>query len=69
VGIQAGAHGGAAERDLPDAFERGANAIRPLANLRCVAGELLSEGHRDRVHQVRPAGLDDIVELLRFAAE
>src|SRR4029453_3063956 len=33
MGVQAGAHGGAAERDLPDALERGADAIRPLANL------------------------------------
>ena len=69
VGVQAGADGGPAERDLPDAFERVPHAGGALTHLRRVARELLAERHRHRVHQVRPAGLDDVVELRRLALE
>ena len=39
------------------------------ADLRGVAGELLPERDRHGVHQVRAAGLDDVLELLRLAGE
>ena len=63
MGVQAGAGGGAAERDLAEPRHRVLDPRDPLAHLRRVAGELLAERHRDRVHHVRPARLDDVVEL------
>ena len=47
---------------------RRAPGPRPAAPAR-VAAELLAEGHRDRVHQVGAAGLDDVVELLGLALQ
>ena len=63
MGVEAGAGGGAAERDLRDLRQRVADAPRAEPHLRRVAGELLAERDRDRVHQVRAARLDDVVEL------
>jgi hypothetical protein len=64
--VQAGADGRAAERDLPNAPERGLDPLGALAHLRRVAAELLAERHRHRVHQMRAPGLDDVVELRRL---
>ena len=69
VRVQAGADRGAAERDLAEALQRGLDALDPLAHLRRVAAELLAERHRHGVHQVRPARLDDVVELARLRLE
>ena len=69
VRVQAGADRGAAERDLADAAERCLDPRDPLAHLRRVAAELLAEGDRHGVHQVRAAGLDDVVELLGLRLE
>ena len=69
VRVQAGAGGGAAERDLRHLRQRVAHAARAEADLRGVAGELLAERDRDGVHQVRAAGLDDVLERLGLRGE
>ena len=67
--VEARADGGAAERDLAQPLAAVADALDPLAHLRGVAAELLAEGDGDGVHQVRAAGLDDVVERLRLRLE
>ena len=62
-GVDAGADGGAAERNFGDAGEGGVDALDAVADLRGVAAELLAQGHRGGVHQVRAAGLHDVLEL------
>ena len=69
VGVEAGAGGGAAERDLADPAQRRLDPLDAEPDLRRVAAELLAEGDRDRVHQVGAAGLDDVGELLRLRLE
>ncbi len=69
VGVQAGAGGGAAERDLGDLRQRVAHALGAEPDLRGVAGELLAERHGHGVHQVRAAGLDDVLELVGLGGE
>ena len=69
VGVQAGAGGGAAERDLADVDERAGDALLAQAHLRRVAGELLAERDGHGVHEVRAAGLHDVLELLGLARE
>jgi hypothetical protein len=64
VRVEAGAVGGAAERDLAEPRQRVRTRAMPCAHLRRVAGELLAERDRDGVHQVRAPGLDDVVELV-----
>ena len=67
--VQPGADGGAAERDLAEPRQRVLDARDALAHLRRVAAELLAERDRHGVHQVRAAGLDDVVELRRLRLE
>ncbi len=69
VRVQPGARGGAAERDLADVHERGLDALLAEADLRGVAGELLAERHGHGVHQVRAAGLHDVLELAGLLGE
>ena len=64
--VQAGPHRRAAQRDLSEPLERRADAVVALAHLRRVAAELLPEGDRDGVHQVRAPRLDHVVELGRL---
>jgi hypothetical protein len=52
------------ERHLGGAGERRFDALDAATDLCGVAAELLAERHRGGVHQVRPAGLDDLGELL-----
>src|SRR5205085_9951015 len=66
VRVQACARRGSSERNLAEALEGCADAVVSLADLRRVAAELLAERDRNRVHQVRAAGLDDVVELRRL---
>src|SRR5689334_15895341 len=66
MSVQASPDRGPAERDLPDAGERALDALRSLPHLRGVPAELLAERHRDGVHQMRAARLDDVVELGRL---
>ena len=63
VGVQAGADGGAAEWDLPEAGERILHARDALAHLRRIAPELLAERDGDGVHPVGATRLDHVVEL------
>ena len=69
MGVQPGAGCRTAERDLAEPRQSVPHAGNGLAHLRPVARELLAERHRHRVHQVRPAGLDDVVELARLRLE
>ena len=69
VRVQPVADGGAAERDLRDLRQRVAHAPRAEAHLRGVAGELLAERHRHGVHEVRAAGLHDVLELRGLGGE
>src|SRR3954454_18124419 len=52
-----------AERDLAEPPERPCDTVAAFAHLRRVAGELLAERDRYGIHQMRAAGLDDVVEL------
>ena len=61
--VQAGADCGAPERNPPDTVEGRLDAGDSLPDLGRVAPELLAERHGDGVHQVRPAGLDGVLEL------
>ena len=69
VGVQPRAGGGAPERDLPDVHERRLHALLAKRDLGGVAGELLAERDRHGVHQVRAAGLDDVLKAFRLARE
>ena len=66
VGVDAGADGRAAEGDLGEVCSA-PSCTRSYAafDLARVAGELLAEPDRGGILQVRPAGLDDVVELAR----
>ncbi len=69
MGVEPGADGGAAERDLAEPRQRVLHALGALADLRGVAGELLAERHGHGVHPVRAAGLDHVVELAGLRLE
>ena len=56
-GVEAGADGGAADRQLTEPGQGGLHSLDPGLDLPRVAAELLAEGHRDGVHQVGAAGL------------
>ena len=68
VRVEAGADGGAAERELVAPRQRVARSRRRrVVELRDPAGDLLAERERRRVLQVRAADLDDVRERLRLA--
>ena len=69
VSVQPGAGRGAAERNLPQARQRGVDPRDPLPDLRRVARELLSERDGDGIHHVRPPRLHDVVELRGLALQ
>ncbi len=69
VGVEAGAGRGAAERNLRHLRQRDAHAASTEAHLCGVAGELLPERDGHRIHQMRAAGLDDVVKLGRLGCE
>ncbi len=69
VRVQAGADGGASERDLPKPLERRLDPRLAFADLGGVPGELLPERHRDGVHPMGASRLDDVVELGRLRRE
>jgi hypothetical protein len=62
VGVEAGAHGAAAERELEQRLSARATADSAEAELRGVARELLAEGERRGVHQVGAADLHHVAE-------
>ena len=61
--VDAGADRGAAEGQLEDPGEGGLEPLDPASHDGRVAAELLAERHRGGVHQVRAAGLHEVVEL------
>ena len=64
MGVEAGARGGAAERDLADPRQRPADPVGAEPDLSREAGELLPEGDRHGVHQVGAARLHMPRELV-----
>ena len=69
MGVEPGPGGGAAERDLGDLRQRVADAHGGQAHLCGVAGELLAQGDGHGIHQVRAAGLDDVMEGVGLGLE
>src|SRR5215211_6269730 len=69
VRVQARSDRRAAERDLAEPRERVLDPPDSLPHLRGVARELLAQGDRDGVHQVRPARLHHVAELGRLPLE
>ena len=57
--VQAGAHGGAAERQLVQVLDREGEAAQVRVQLGHPAAGFLTEGERYGVHEVGPADLDD----------
>ncbi|EAU43488.1 hypothetical protein R2601_23383 [Salipiger bermudensis HTCC2601] len=62
LGVEPGAHGGAALRQLVDVGQAGLDAGDALADLVRVARELLAQGQRRSVLGVGAADLDDVLE-------
>ncbi len=69
MAVEAGADGGAAEREGVDRLECLVGAIDGAFELHCVAAELLAEPDRGGIHQVGAADLEDVVELLSLRCE
>ena len=69
MGVEAGAHGGAPERQLAHVGQRRLEVLQAVVELRHVARELLAQGQRRRVLQVGPADLHDVLEGLRLGVE
>ena len=68
-GVDAGADRGAAQGQLRHSGERRLEPLDAVADLRGVAGELLAQRHRRRVHEVRAPRLHDRCELPGLALE
>ena len=64
VRVEAGAHRGTAQRQLAQVRQRGLHVPDPVIELRHPAADLLPQGERRGVLQVRAADLDDALELL-----
>ena len=69
VGVEAGAGGGPAERDLADPAQGRLDPLDAEPHLRRVAAELLPERDRHSVHQVGAPRLDHVGEQLRLCLE
>ena len=67
--VEPGAGRGSTERDLAETRHRVAHASASLSHLGRIPSELLSERHRNGVHQMRAARLHDVVELGGLALE
>src|SRR5690606_4098715 len=67
--VETRAHRCAADRKFTEAGERRAETLDPGLDLAGVTTELLAQGHRDRIHQVRATRLDDRAPLLRLLVE
>ena len=63
-GVQPGAHGGAAQGQLIQAVQGGADHVPPVLDHGAPAADLLPEGDGHGVLQMGPAGLDDAGVLL-----
>ena len=69
MGVEAGADGGAAERELVERGQRGLGAADAVGDLLDVTAELLAERERHGVHEVGAADLDDIVPSVGLGGE
>ena len=69
VAVEAGADGGAAERQFVEVFERVLQAGEAVVKLGNVAGEFLAEGERGGVLQVGAADFDDGFKGFGFGGE
>ncbi len=69
MGVQPGPGRRSPERDLRDPRQGVGHARAAETDLCRVAGELLAEGHRDGVHEVGAARLDDRLEALGLGRE
>ena len=69
MGVDAGADSGAAEAEFAQAFGLLGNVGAGFANGDGVGGKFLAETNRDRILQMRAAGLENAVELFGFLFE
>ena len=69
VGVKSGTDGSAALGDLVNEDEGLFNALNISLELLDVGGELLAEGEGRGVHQVSPADLDDVCELVSLCGQ
>ena len=67
--IQPGAHRRAAERQFINAAQRRLDALPRRFHLTRIAAELLAHADRDRILQVSPPHLDDVVEFRGLALQ
>ena len=67
--VESGADSGAANSELVDSRQTGLDSRDAVVKLLDVAGELLAERQRRRVHHMRSADLDDVLELLLLGEE
>src|SRR5713101_7924895 len=62
--VQTGADRSASKRKLTQNFDRFFRAVFSVSDLLSVAGEFLTQPDRGRIHQMRPADLDDVPKFL-----
>ena len=63
-GVESGAHSSAANSELVNSRQTGLDSRDAVVKLLDVAGELLAESQRRRVHHMCSANLDDVLEFL-----
>src|SRR5271166_6096733 len=68
IGVEPGADGGSADRELVDVGENRLDTAQIIFELGDIAGKLLPERQRDRIHKMRPANLYDGLEFLGLRA-
>ncbi len=69
MSVQAGPHGGSAERQLVQPGQAFCDTPAAALDLCGIPGELLAQRQRDRVHQVGPPDLDDGREFAALVPE
>ena len=69
MSVQAGADRSPAKRELAQNVNRFLRAVFSVPDLLRVTGKFLAEPDRRRIHQMRPADLDDLPKLFRFRIE
>ena len=69
MGVDPRSHGGASDGQFVESRQRSLHALHGQLDLSRPAADLLAQTDRHRIHQVGPAGLDDIVALFRALSE
>src|SRR5580698_10082154 len=59
--VQARSNGGSPCCELIEAFQRCLDPSERVVNLHCITGPFLTDGERDRVFEVGPADLDNLL--------